>query len=176
MSKMKLVVGISILVMPVHACSSAEDDPEPSGRAEAMDATAGPLGAMAADAALPADAARVVGLDLSGSWTSGDYSCTGGTQPVETISIQHDDAGLVGTKTLGDPCVPTGSVSFRGKLPGPTALGAITLPASFPVTVTTGTPSAPASSTAATTLRIISANELQIKFPVESLRLTRVAP
>jgi hypothetical protein len=57
-------------------------------------------------------------VNLSGSWTSSDYECPGGTKHTEQLLITQNGAQISAVKTAGDDCVPTGHESFHGTVTG----------------------------------------------------------
>lgn len=77
--------------------------------------------------------------DLSGNWTADGFEC-GGVFYNEILDIRHDleTGSVLAFKIQGDPCVPSGDLSFNGTYDGTST--------SFKVIVTTGTTSAPSSS------------------------------
>jgi hypothetical protein len=70
---------------------------------------------------------------------SGDYQCPAGQHHAESVNIVQSGRNLVATKTLGDPCVPAGVVTWRGTLPKPVVTQA-DLPLTIPVRMTVGLP------------------------------------
>jgi hypothetical protein len=60
--------------------------------------------------------------DLSGQWTSNQYTCPSGIPHHETVSIVETGSHIVATKTAGDDCVHTGHVSFLGTMSGKTGV------------------------------------------------------
>jgi hypothetical protein len=103
-------------------------------------------------------------INLAGTWVGEGYTCRG-TEPGERVQISINETSLVATKLTGDPCVPAGKTTFQGKLPSSLSNGS-----SFPVTFTTGTMSAPATSSDASTLTIIDQNS----FTARGIKFTRV--
>lgn len=56
--------------------------------------------------------------DLVGTWTASGYNC-GGPQSDEFIEISYSDKeGLVATKLMGDACIESGEVTWRGRMEG----------------------------------------------------------
>ena len=60
--------------------------------------------------------------DLSGQWTSDQYTCPIGIPHHETVSIVQTGSHIVATKMVGDDCVHTGHVSFLGTMSGKTGI------------------------------------------------------
>jgi hypothetical protein len=53
-------------------------------------------------------------VDLTGSWSSADYTCPPGVLHAETFRIVQEDTHVVATKVVGDNCVPSGHDTFEG--------------------------------------------------------------
>lgn len=97
------------------------------------------------------------GIDLNGNWTAKGYTCPGGTSiPTETVGIVQSQGKITATKVTGDPCVPAGKVTFTGIYDESKKI--------YNLTWTTGSSSAPASSTASGTMTVVDKNHLESTF------------
>jgi hypothetical protein len=110
-------------------------------------------------------------INLAGTWIGEGYTCglTGLVkQPGERVQITINGNSIVATKITGDKCVPAGKTTFKGTLPSSLSNGS-----SFPVTYTTGTIFAPATSSAPSTLTIIDQNSFTTSgaFPIKFTRV-----
>lgn len=77
---------------------------------------------------------------MKGFWIGKGYGCGGRTNIPEDINVEYVDGEFVATKVNGDPCVPSGNVTFRGKLPENWETNT-----RYPGTITLGNPANPAS-------------------------------
>ena len=78
---------------------------------------------------------------LEGDWVSAGYGCADRVDIEERVQISVNAAGgMAAVKRTGDPCVPAPSPTFQGHVPADFAPGVALL-----VSVTLGTPDAPAS-------------------------------
>jgi hypothetical protein len=57
-----------------------------------------------------------LGTDLSGRWTSNDYTCPQVVPHHELFDVLESGTTIVGVKVVGDDCVPAGRVSFQGTI------------------------------------------------------------
>jgi hypothetical protein len=73
------------------------------------------------------------GINLSGLWTASGYVCrVNHPVPSEKIRIVQTTNFIVAKKEIGDDCVLSGEVTFRGNFTGPK------IPSTMPVSITVG--------------------------------------
>ena len=77
---------------------------------------------------------------MKGFWIGKGYGCGGRSNIPEDINVEYVGDEFVATKENGDDCVPSGKVTFRGKIPETWETGK-----EYPCQITLGSPSAPAS-------------------------------
>jgi hypothetical protein len=91
-------------------------------------------------------------IDLSGLWTSTDYTCLSGKTYNELFRVSDDGINYQAVKIVGDECVTAGSVSFFG-----------TRSSTSPVChVVLGNQGSPSSSLGDCSLTIVDTNTIQV--------------
>jgi len=79
---------------------------------------------------------------IKGFWNGQGYGCGSSNDIEEDINVEYVNGEFVATKESGDDCVPSGKVTFRGKIPENFVVGQ-----KYPCTITLGNPLRPASVT-----------------------------
>ena len=105
-----------------------------------------------------------------GDWKAWGYGCDNQTPPNELFNVYHENGQFFAKKTLGDNCVTTGTVSFRGALPA----NGFSTGKNYPVTFTLGNKQRPNSSFGNTNLQIQDVNRFSA--PAWGLRYERLTP
>lgn len=59
--------------------------------------------------------ARNLEFDISGEWSSEDYTCEPQEKYAETFEVSEKNGQLICTKIKGDPCVGEGEVTWKSK-------------------------------------------------------------
>jgi len=77
---------------------------------------------------------------MKGFWIGKGYGCGGRSNIPEDINVEFVNGEFVATKVNGDDCVPSGNVTFRGKLPDNWETNK-----QYPGIITLGNPARPAS-------------------------------
>jgi len=94
---------------------------------------------------------------LKDFWIGQGYGCGGRSNIPEDISVEYVGDEFVATKVNGDPCVPSGKVTFRGKIPENWKIGK-----QYPCTITLGSPARPASSKGACKVVPVDQNKFRV--------------
>ena len=104
-----------------------------------------------------------------GDWKAWGYGCDNQTPPNELFNVYHENGQFFAKKTLGDNCVTTGTVSFKGSLQPYWKINT-----NYPATYTLGNKQRPNSSFGNTNIQIQDINRFSA--PAWGLRYERITP
>ena len=104
-----------------------------------------------------------------GDWKAWGYGCDNETPVNELFNVYYDNTSYYAKKTLGDNCVTTGTVSFKGSLQPYWKINT-----NYPATYTLGNKQRPNSSFGNTNIQIQDINRFSA--PAWGLRYERITP